>query len=179
MSDFIIQFILISTIVVVVLTLPIVVFSIGNQKKWKWPYRWISLLPLIIAISYLVAYIKTPSRFYFEEYQTITQLNFPKSGEFQYWTTSGWSFNGDHSTAFVVEMDRKDLRFLKKKLDNRHFDIDKNAVIPELNDELDYIQSKIGTETYSKVYTLKDGSETIIVAFLPNNESVLFYHSEV
>ena len=146
------------------------------KKNWKWPYRWISLLPLIIAVTFVVAYLRTPSRFYFEEYQKITQLNFPKSGEFQYWTTSDWSFNGDHSTAFVVKMDRKDIRSLRHNLAKRNFD--KGTIILVLNDELDYIQSKIGTETYSKVYMLEEGDETSIIAFSHNNESVLFYHSE-
>lgn len=172
--SFVLILAIITLVAVTAIVLPIIVFIVGHSKNWSWVARFSSLLPLIAVIFFLYYQFRTPESFYRDEYKIITQMKFPESGEIQYSTSTSMSFNGDYTSAFLVELERKDIRLLKQKMVQRGFN--QGKVIPILNDELDYIQSKVGCTTYDAVYN-QSGANTYLVGFLDDQKSVILYHS--
>ena len=95
---------LISILIVAIIVLPIVFFIIGRSRKWSWLFRLSSLIPLIIAIFFLSSYFGA-NDYYYDEYRIITETDFPRTGKIIYSTSTNISFNGDHTSAFLVELD--------------------------------------------------------------------------
>jgi hypothetical protein len=168
-----IKVILISTLILITMLLPLIVFILGQQRNWRWGYRLLSLTPMIISIVYLYYLLRTPDSFYHEEYKTITQTEFPKSGVIQYTSSSYKSFQGDYTSAFLIELEPKDIKTLKNNLIQKGFkQTDGTGIIDE---HLDYIQSKFGTRSYVDVFTSEPG-DTYMVGFLDDHKSVVLYH---
>ena len=168
--DFLPSLVGISLFAALLIALSIVLFVVGSQRNWK--YRFLSFLPLIVLIVTCYYYFRTPDSFYEDEFEKITQVEFPENGDIIYATNAPWfSFNGDHTSAFLVELSQTDIQSLKRTLKNRGFNKGGGGII---NDQLDYIESKFGFRTYTDQFILDEGIDIYMVGFLDDYESVVF-----
>lgn len=131
--------------------------------------RSLSLIPLLAVVLFLYFEFRTPESFYHDEYRVITRTDFPKSAEIQYSTVSSVAFNGDYTSAFMVELEPDDILALKKNLTQQGFD----KGFGNFNEQLDYIESKFGWRNYEDQYK-RDDRETYLVGFLDDHKSVVF-----
>ena len=161
---------LISLYIAILVSILVLLFTIELNGKNKWVFGALSLLLIIIIGAGIYDYFKTLDSYYKEEYKRITQMNFPKDGEIVYSTNAPWfSFNGDHTSAFLVELNRTDIQLLKKSLKQRDFE--KGSGL--LSDQLDYIESKLGSKAYEEKFSYDEKGDTYMVGFLDDGISVV------
>lgn len=161
---------LISLYIAVLVCIPVLLFTIKLKGKKRWVFGVLSLLLIVIIGTGIYDYFKTPDSYYKEEYKRITQMDFPKDGEIVHSTSAPWfSFNGDHTSAFLVELNRTDFQLLKNSIKQRGFKTGSGLI----SDQLDYIESKLGSKTYEEKFSFDQNGDEYMVGFLDDGTSVV------
>lgn len=161
---------LISLYIAILVSIIVLLFTIKLNGKKKWVFGVLSLLLIVIIGAGIYDYFKTPDSYYKEEYRKVTQMEFPKDGDIIYATNAPWfSFNGDHTSAFMVELNRTDIQLLKNSIKQRGFEKGSGLI----SDQLDYIESKLGSKTYEEKFSYDQNGDEYMVGFLDNGTSVV------
>ncbi len=163
-------------ILILIICIPFIVlyllYRILNKKYPQKPYKYIVFLPLAFLIYAICVSIFPNEDFYKINFKEVTNLEFPKSGEFIYKSSTFPDHFGDYTSVFLIKTNKEDYSEILKYVETKS-DLEETEDIP-----IHLVETRIGLEkTKAKIKKQfkynQEGGKAFHLSFFDDNKSML------